>query len=77
MSGTIPGKIDVGEAFKKTLAAVWLGVKSSVIQEASKTKAVQKEIEQQKTVAGKNILWKYFPYAILGFVGLFMLAKVK
>lgn len=77
MSGTTPGKIDVGEVFRWTLDAALRGIKQGVIQEGAKTKAVQKEIESQKTVAGKNILWNYFPYFILGGVGLFMLAKVK
>ena len=71
------GKIDVEKAFKKTLDAMLGGLKQTVIQEASKTKAVQREIEDQKTVAGKNILWKYFPYAILACVGIVMLAKVR
>ena len=77
MGGLTFGKIDVGEAFKKTLEAALWGIKQTVIQETSKTKAVQQEIENQKTVAGKNILWKYFPYAILACVGIVMLAKVR
>ena len=71
------GKIDVEKAFKKTIDAMLNGVKQAVIQEASQTKAVQQEIESQKTVAGKNILWKYFPYAILACVGIVVLAKVR
>lgn len=77
MSGTKPGKIDLAEAFKWTLDAAWKGIKESVIQEGSQIKEVQKEVEEQKLVAGKNILWKYFPYFILGTFGLFMLWKVK
>ena len=71
------GKIDVGKVFKKTLDAAMWGIGQTAIQEASKVKAVQEEIEVQKTVAGKNILWKYFPYAILACVGIVVLAKVK
>lgn len=77
MSGTTPGKIDVGEVFKKTLNIGLELLKQGVIQEASKSKAIQAEVEKQKVVAGKNILWTYFPFVILGGMGIFMLSKVK
>ena len=74
---TTTGKINVGEMFKKTLAAALGIIGQAVIQEGSKIPAVQKEVENQKTVAGKNLLWKYFPYAILAGMGIFMISKVK
>jgi len=74
---TSTGKIDVGDVFKKTLAAALGILQQTVIQQASKTKVVQKAVEEQKTIAGKNLLWKYFPYAILAGMGIFMLSKVR
>lgn len=73
---TSTGKINVGDIFKKTLAAALNIAGQAVIQEASKTKVVQREVEKQKTIAGKNLLWKYFPYAILAGFGIFMMTKV-
>jgi len=74
---TSPGKINVGDMFKKGLAAAIGVVQQSVIQAGSKIPAVQKEIESQKLVAGKSILWKYFPYIILTVLGIFMIARIK
>ncbi len=74
---TTTGKINVGDIFKKTLAAVLGTIGQTIIQETSKVKVVQREIENQKTSAGKNMLWKYFPYAILLGIGIFAMSKVK
>lgn len=74
---TSPGKIDIGAVWKKTLQVGLDLLKQGVIQEASKTKAVQKAVDEQKVVAGKNILWKYFPYAVLAGLGIFFVSKVK
>ena len=77
MPETKPGRIDVGEVFKKTLNFGFDVLKQMVIQKGSEIPAVQKAVEEQKVVAGKNVLWKYFPYAILGVMGFYMLSKVK
>ena len=74
---TTSGKINVGDIFKKTLAAALGILQQSVIQEGAKIPAVQRAVENQKVVAGKNLLWKYFPYAILAGMGIFMISKVK
>lgn len=77
MATTKPGRIDIGEVFKKTLAVGLDVLKQTVIQQGSEIPAVQKAVEEQKVVAGKNLLWKYFPFAILGVMGFYMLSKVK
>ena len=74
---TTTGKINVGDLFKKTLGAALGILQQSVIQEGAKIPQVQREVEKQKTIAGKNLLWKYFPYAILAGMGIFMISKVK
>ena len=51
--------------------------KNSVIQKLSQTKEVQAEVEAQKVVAGKNILWQYFPFIVIGGVTLLAIARFK
>lgn len=74
---TTTGKINVGDLFKKTLATALSIAGKAIIQTGSQIPAVQKQIEVAKTTAGKNILWKYFPIAILVGMGIFMVSKVK
>ena len=74
---TKSGKIDVGKIFggfaKKALDLF----AEAAIEQVGDMKPVQEAIEKQKVVAGKNILWTYFPYVLLGAVGLFMIARIK
>lgn len=68
------------QSFKDILDNLW-GVTQDVlkqvaVRELSKTEAVRKEIEAQKTVVGKNILWEYFPF-ILGGLVLVMILRFK
>jgi len=51
-------------------------LKQIAVKELSKTEAVQKEIEAQKSVTGKNILWNAFPY-ILGGLVVIMVIRFK
>ena len=74
---TTTGAINVGDMFKKGLAALLTSLGQSVIQKGSEIPAVQKELESQKLVAGKNILWKYFPYALLAGGLIFVISKVR
>ena len=75
--GYTTGKINVGDMFKKGLEAALGTIGQAVIQKGSEIPAVQKAVDEQKISAGKNILWKFFPYAILVGVGIFMISKVK
>ena len=74
---TKPGKIDVGKVFGDLAKKALDLIAQAAVEQVSEIKPVQKEIEKQKVVAGKNILWTYFPYILLGSVGLFMLARIK
>ena len=74
---TKTGAINVGDEFKKGLAVMLTTIAQSVIQKGSEIPAVQKEISNQQTVAGKNLLWKYFPYAILAGGLIFVISKVR
>jgi len=74
---TKPGKIDVGKIFGDLAKRALDLLAVSAVEQVADMKPVQKEIEKQKVVAGKNILWTYFPYILLGTVGLFMLARIK
>ncbi len=51
-------------------------LKEIAVRELSKTEAVRKEVEAQKTITGKNILWQYFPYVLGGLV-LVMVLRFK
>ena len=74
---TKPGKIDVGKIFGDLAKRALDLFAQSAVEQAADMKPVQQEIEKQKVVAGKNILWTYFPYILFGTVGLFMLARIK
>ena len=74
---TKPGKIDVGKIFGGFAKKAIDLLAQAAIEQVADTKPVQQAIEKQKVVAGKNILWTYFPYILLGSVGLFMLARIK
>ena len=71
------GKIDVGEVFGDLAKRAVDLIAQAAVEQVADTKPVQQAIEKQKVVAGKNILWTYFPYILLGAVGLFMLARIK
>jgi len=51
--------------------------KNSLIQKLSQTKQVQAEVEAQKVVAGKNILWQYFPFMVIGILAVTLIARFK
>lgn len=69
--------IDFKEFFEDGANFV-LGVfKDAVIQRVSQTTEVQKEVEAQKVVAGKNILWQYFPFMVVGVLAVALIARFK
>ena len=69
--------INFKDIFGKVLDVTGQVLKQVVIQEVSKIPAVENEIEKQKVVAGKNVLWTIFPW--IAFVGLtlLMIGKFK
>lgn len=71
----------MGIDFEKSFGGIWKTFKQvlgqTVIQEASQIPKVQKKIEEQKVVAGKNILWQYFPAMLIGTLMIFAIAKFK
>ena len=68
------------QSFKSIVDNLWQTtqdvLKQVAVRELSKTEAVRKEIESQKTLTGKNILWQYFPF-ILGGLVLVMILRFK
>lgn len=68
------------QSFKDIVDNLWRVtqdvLKQVAVRELSKTEAVIKEVEAQKTIAGKNILWQYFPF-ILGGLVLVMILRFK
>ena len=51
--------------------------KGAVIDKFSQTQVAQDEIERQKLLAGKNMLWSYFPFVIIGVVAITLIARFK
>lgn len=66
-------------SFKSLVDNLWKTtqdvLRQVAVKEISKTESVRKEIEVQKTLAGKELLWKIFPIAIIGIIALWALAK--
>lgn len=68
------------QSFKDVVDNLWRVtqdvLKQVAVRELSKTEAVRREVEAQKTLTGKNILWQYFPF-ILGGLVLVMILRFK
>jgi hypothetical protein len=45
-------------------------------REGSKIEGVRQAIDKQKVVEGKNLLWKVFPFMVVGVIGIWALTKV-
>ena len=69
--------IDFKEFFQDGANFVVDVFKNSLIQRVSQTKEVQKEVEAQKVVAGKNILWQYFPFIVIGSLAVILISRFK
>ena len=69
--------IDFKEFFEDGANFVLDVFKNSLIQKLSQTKQVQAEVEAQKVVAGKNILWQYFPFMVIGILAVTLIARFK
>lgn len=44
-------------------------------REGSKIEGVQQAIEERKITEGKNLLWRVFPFLVIGFVGIWAVTK--
>ena len=44
-------------------------------REGSKVEGVRDAIEDRKVIEGKNLLWKAFPFIIIGIVGIWAVTK--
>ena len=48
-----------------------------VIQKVATIPGVEQEIEKQKTEAGKDIVWKYLPFILIGTALTFLIVRFK
>ncbi len=69
--------IDLEKAFGRTWTIFKQVLAQTVIQQGSEIPAVQEAVEKQKVVAGKNILWQYFPLMFIGLVTVFAISRFK
>lgn len=44
-------------------------------REGSKIQGVQEAIDERKVTEGKNLLWKVFPFVMIGIVGIWAVTK--
>lgn len=69
------GKIN----FSDTLKSFWETSQDVLAEiayrEGSKVEGVREAIDQQKVIEGKNLLWKIFPFIVVGVVGLWAVSK--
>lgn len=69
--------IDFKAFFKDSADFLFNTFKNSLIERASQTKEVQDEVERQKVIAGKNILWQIFPFVVIGSLAVILIARFK
>ena len=69
--------IDFKSFFKDGADFVLNVFKDSLIEKVSQTKEVQDEVERQKVIAGKNIVWAYLPFILIGVVVITLIARFK
>lgn len=67
------------QSFDSWIDGVWqtsLDVLGEIAyREGSKVEGVQQAIDNRKVVEGKNLLWKVFPFIVIGFVGIWAVTK--
>lgn len=65
--------------FNERLKSIWdtsLDVLGEIAyREGSKIEGVREAVEKQKVVVGKNLLWKVFPFVVIGFVAIWAVTK--
>lgn len=78
--------IELNERFKPIIAAnvfspLWDVVKEItskvIVERASKIPGVEGEIEKQKVAVGKNVLWKYAPFILVGIILTTLIVRFK
>ena len=67
------------QSFKSVIDNLWQTtqevLRQIAVKEISKTESVRREIEEQKVVVGKELLWKIFPFVAIGMITLWAVSK--
>lgn len=69
------GKINFNDRLKSAWGTTLDVLGEIMYREGSKIEGVRQAVEQQKVVVGKNLLWKIFPFLVVGVVGLWAVTK--
>lgn len=69
------GKVNFSDHLKSFWETTQDVLAEVMYREGSKIKGVQEAIDQRKVVEGKNLLWKIFPFAVVGIVGIWAVTK--
>jgi len=71
------GRVSFKEIIANLARTAWQVLKETGIRETAKIELVQREVESQKTVMGKEMLWKIFPIAAAVGLTLFLVGRFK
>lgn len=71
------GEQNFGDHLKNFGLTMLRGLKDIAIKEGAKIEAVQKEVEAQKLVMSKELLWKVFPFVIVIGLTLWLIGRFK
>lgn len=69
------GKVNFNERLKSAWGTALDVLAEIAYREGSKIEGVRQAVDEQKVVVGKNLLWKVFPFAVVGIVGLWAVSK--
>lgn len=71
------GQVSFADHLKAFGLNMLRGLKDVAIKEGSKIEAVQKEVEAQKLVMSKELLWKAFPFVVVIGLTLWLIGRFK
>jgi len=69
------GKINFGDLLKGFWDTTLDVLGEVAYREGSKIEGVREAIDNKKVVEGKNLLWKVFPFLMVGIVGIWAFTK--
>ncbi|MBA7497074.1 hypothetical protein ES702_07683 [subsurface metagenome] len=71
------GQVSFADHLKNFGLTMLRGLKDIAIKEGAKIEAVQKEVEAQKLVMSKELLWKIFPFVVVIGLTLWLIGRFK
>ena len=69
------GKVSFTSLLKDTWETTLDVLSEVAYREGSKIEGVRQAIDQKKVIEGKNLLWKVFPFVMIGIVAVWAFTK--